>query len=105
MAQLQVVMLSERAWERLELVAISEPVPLEEWLGFVREQEMRVVAEPHSLIEGGAYGGGHVLTLDNEEGRSRWAVPPGAIPLVREFMSEGEYEELLAHTPVLWGAE
>ena len=38
MAQLQVVMLSERAWERLEMVAISRPVLLEEWIGLVREQ-------------------------------------------------------------------
>ncbi len=56
-SELTVVMLSDKAWERLELVAITEPVPLDQWLGWVRDERMRVSAEPYSRIEGGEYDG------------------------------------------------
>ena len=98
---LTVVMLSDKAWEQLELVPITEPVPVEAWLGFVQDERMRVTAEPHSLIEGGAYDGGHVLKLDNEVGRSYFAVPAAAIPVLKSYMSPHSYQELLERTPRL----
>ncbi len=99
--ELAVVMLSDKAWEHLELVPITEPVPVEEWLGFVQAERMQVTAEPYSLIEGGAYDGGHVLTLDNEDGRSYFAVPAAAIPMLRPHMPSHSYQELLERTPRL----
>ena len=99
--ELAVVMLSDKAWEHLELVPITEPVPVEAWLGFVQDERMRVTAEPYSLIEGGAYDGGHLLTLDNEDGRSYFAVPAAAIPMLKGYMSPHSYQELLERTPRL----
>ncbi len=98
-SELTVVMLSDKAWERLELVAITEPVPLDQWLGWVRDERMCISAEPYSRIEGGEYDGGHVLTLDNEQGRSRFAVPAAAVPLLREVMAPQVHQELLTRTP------
>lgn len=100
-SELMVVILSDKAWERLELVAIAEPVPLEEWLGWVRDERMQITAEPHSRIEGGPYDGGHVLTVDNEQGRSRFAVPAAAIPMLGAYMDTPTYEDLLGRTPQL----
>ncbi len=100
-SELTVVMLSDKAWERLELVAITEPVPLDQWLGWVRDERMCISAEPYSRIEGGEYDGGHVLTLDNEQGRSRFAIPAAALPLLRNYMSPQTYEDLLGRTPKL----
>ncbi len=98
-SELTVVMLSDKAWERLELVPITEPVPLDQWLGWVRDERMRISAEPYSRIEGGEYDGGHVLTLDNEQGRSRFAIPRAAIPVLEPYLSSQMYEDLLARTP------
>lgn len=100
-SELMVVMLSDKAWERLELVAIAEPVSLERWLGWVRDEGMRITAEPHSRIEGGPYDGGHVLTLDNEQGRSRFVVPAAAIPMLAAYMDAQTHEDLLGRTPQL----
>ncbi len=100
-SELTVVMLSDKAWERLELMPITEPVPLDQWLGWVRDERMHVSAEPYSRIEGGEYDGGHVLTLDNEQGRSRFAVPAQAIPMLRSYISPQTYEDLLSRTPKL----
>ncbi len=98
-SELTVVMLSDKAWERLELVAITEPVPLDQWLRWVRDERMCISAEPYSRIEGGEYDGGHVLTLDNEQGRSRFAIPRAAIPVLEPYLSSQMYEDLLARTP------
>ncbi len=97
-SELTVVMLSDKAWERLELVPITEPVPLDQWLGWVRDERMRISAEPYSRIEGGEYDGGHVLTLDNEQGRSRFAVPAAGIPMLEAYMSPQAYNQLLSRT-------
>ncbi len=97
--ELTVVMLSDKAWERLELVAVAEPVPLERWLQWVRDEGMQVSAEPYSRIEGGPYDGGHVLTLDNAEGRSRFAVPAAAIPMLEPYMAPEHKEALDAPRP------
>ena len=96
---LTAVMISDRAWEDARLVAVSEPIPIAAWLRVVEAEGMRVSAEPCSLIEGGAYDGGHVLVLDNDSGRSRFAVPAEALPLLRSRMGPGEYEELIGRTP------
>ena len=95
---LTVVMLSDKAWEHLELVPITDPVPLEAWLGFVQDERMQITAEPDSLIEGGPYAGRHVLTLDNQDGRSRFAVPAAAIPMLQSYMSSHSYHDLLGRT-------
>ena len=94
--ELKVVMLHDKAWERLEMVPIAEPVPLDVWLTWVREEGMQISAEPHGRIEGGAYDGGRVLTLDNETGRSYCAVPAAAIPLLCASISGPNDEGLLA---------
>ncbi len=100
-SELSVVMLSDKAWEQLQIVPITEAVPVEAWLKFVEEQGMRISAEPYSRIEGGEYDGGHVLTLDNFEGRSYFAVPAAAIPMLRPYMTPDGWEDLMRRSPKL----
>ncbi len=99
--ELIVVMLSEKAWERQEIVAITNPIPVSEWLGIIQERGMRVLAPPFSRISEGPYGGGHVLALDDDDGRSWFAVPSQVIPMLRSCMSSQTYEDLLRRTPKL----
>ncbi len=90
------VMLSEKAWERQEIVAITAPIPVSEWLGIIHERRMKMLVPPFSRISEGLYDGGHVLALDDEDGRSWFAVPAAALPMLRSYMSPQTYQDLLA---------
>lgn len=97
--EITVVIPNEKAWERQELVPITSPIPINEWLDIVHSRGMRVLAPPFSRIVEGLYEGGHVIALDDAAGRSWFAVPREAVPLLREHMDPAEYEELVGRTP------
>jgi len=89
-----VQMLDDAAWERGEIAIIGRPVPLDEWLGKLREWEMQLSVPPLSRITGGPYDGGHVLMATGET-RLYFAVPATVLPLLRNWLTEREYDGLL----------
>ncbi len=89
-----VQMLDDAAWERGEISIIGRPVPLDEWLGKLREWEMQLSVPPLSRITGGPYDGGHVLMATGET-RLYFAVPAIVLPLLRNWLTEREYNGLL----------
>ncbi len=99
--EMTVVMLSEKAWERQEIIPVTNPIPVSEWLGIIQERGMMVLAPPFSRISEGPYDGGHVLALDDEDGRSWFAVPAAVLPMLRSYMSPQMYEDLVRRTPKL----
>ncbi len=89
-----VQLLDEAAWERGEIAIIGRPVPLDEWLGKLREWEMQLSVPPLSRITGGPYDGGHVLMATGDT-RLYFAVPVTALPSLRNWLTEREYDGLL----------
>jgi len=89
-----VQMLDDGAWERGEILIIGRPVPLDEWLGKLREWEMQLSVPPLSRITGGPYDGGHVLMATGDT-RLYFAVPATALASLRNWLTEREYDGLL----------
>ncbi len=92
-----VQMLDGDAWERGEIVIVGRPVTLAEWFGKLVEWEMRLSLMPLSRITDGPYDGGHVLMAVGDT-RLYFAVPAAAIPVLRPWLTERDYAELLRRT-------
>ncbi len=89
-------------WENeLRVVEITRPIPVEEWLHKSAHPGNRVdVPTYDSLIAGGRYDGGHVITVhDNDEQNTyMFAFPPEAIPLLLGLLPDDQYAKLLERT-------
>jgi hypothetical protein len=94
---LSVQMLDGRSWERGEIAIVGRPVTLRELFAKCIEWDMHLSLPPLSRITGGPYDGGHVLTAIGDA-RLYFAVPAGAIPALRPWLSERDYAELLRRT-------
>jgi len=94
---LTVQMLDGDAWERGEIVIIGRPVTVTEWFGKLVAWEMRLSLMPLSRITDGPYDGGHVLVATGDT-RLYFAVPAAAIPVLRPWLSDRDYAELLRRT-------
>ncbi len=84
------------------MVVITRPIPVEEWLQKSAHPSTRVEALSYgSLIAGGCYDGGHVITAHDveEENTYMFAVPPAAIPLLLGLLPDDQYRRLVARTP------
>lgn len=99
---LTVQMLDGDVWERGEVAIVGRPVPLKEWFGKLVEWEIRLSLPPLSRITGGPYDGGHVLMAIGDT-RLYFAVPAAAIPVLRPWLTERDYGELVRRTPALGG--
>ncbi len=89
-----VQLLDEAAWEGGEIVPVGRPVPVSVWLAKLSEWRMTLSLPPLSRITGGRYDGGHVL-IGTGDARLAFAVPPAALPLLRDWLTEREYGELV----------
>jgi len=87
-------LLDEEAWERGEILLIGRPVSVGVWLAKLSEWRMALSLPPLSRITGGVYNGGHVL-VGTGDTRLAFAVPKAALPLLRDWLTEREYGEIV----------
>ncbi len=92
-------------WENeLKVVEIAQPIPVQEWLKKSTGPECEMETLPYdSLITGGRYDGGRVITVHDveEDNTYMFAIPPEAVPLLEGLLPEDEYARLLDRTPSL----
>jgi len=92
--ELSVQLLDEEAWERGEMVLVGRSVPVSVWLAKLAEWRMTLSLPPLSRIMGGMYDGGHVL-VGTGDTRLAFAVPKATLPLLRDWLTEREYGEIV----------
>lgn len=92
-----VQLLDEEAWERGEISPVGRPVPVGVWLEKLAEWRMTLSLPPLSRITGGPYNGGQVL-VGTGDTRLAFAVPAPALPLLRDWLTEREYGEIVRRT-------
>ncbi len=94
-------------WENeLKVVEITQPIPVQEWLEKSTGTGCELETLPYdSLITGGRYDGGHVVTVHDaeEENTYMFAIPPEAVPLLEGLLPDEQYRRLLERTPSLAG--
>ena len=86
--------IDEYAWEAAEVRPIGVEMSIGEWLRRLRARGMRLGVMPPARIAGGPYGGGWVLSADNEDGRVYFAMPAAALPLLRDVLAQEVYAAL-----------
>ncbi len=86
------------AWEdELEVLPQHDPIPLRQWLAILREWGMDLVTLPYqSRITGGLADGGRVVAVEADNGRHYFALPPAALPALRDLVPGADYDRLLA---------
>ncbi len=94
-------------WENeLKVVEITQPIPVEVWLERSTGPGCELETLPYdSLIAGGRYNGGHVVTVHDaeEDNTYMFAIPPEVVPLLEGLLPEDQYSRLLERTPGLVG--
>ncbi|MDP9379911.1 MAG: hypothetical protein M3Q29_07130 [Chloroflexota bacterium] len=100
MSELMVHEIYDRAWKFGEIDPLPNAVPLQRLLQVVDEDpDVRLQAIAESEVEGGPYDGGHVIAVQTRDLPLYFMVPPDAIPLLRNHLSQEEYEDLVRRTP------
>ncbi len=86
-----------RAWEDELAVEVVRGVPLRQWLAILREWGMEIVTLPYQGgIAGGPADGGRVVAVEADNGRHYFALPPAALPALRDLVPGADYDRLLA---------
>lgn len=95
-SELTVHEIYDKAWRVGHVDPLGDkPTPLDRFLGVVREMGVRLRAEPNGALESGPYAGGQVIAADTNDGRLYFMIPPEAIPLLRDYLTEEDYRELM----------
>ncbi len=91
----------DKDWKFGQVTPLPNAVPLERLLMVVSEEGVMMRAEPGSELEGGPYDGGHVIRIEARDRPMYYMMPPEAIPLLRGYMQQGDYHDVVQRTPKL----
>jgi len=103
-AEILVYWIDPWAWDKdMELRQLHQQQdPVDLWLDLVHALGWRVLLLPYDArISGGPCDGGHVVAVETGEGRQFVALPPQAIPALRDELSLADYQALVQATPAL----
>jgi hypothetical protein len=101
------------AWECGELVEITEPIPVEEWLDLITGPDAELYKFPHETLidhsryEGETvdrYYGGVVIGVNSDHGNYLLAIPPEVVPLLMGLLPDQDFRQLVRETPSLRGS-